>query len=401
MRCVISRGAARQGAGPRLVFALCGVVVSLLVAVPAASAVTRHVHPNGVMTGSDCTNPDPNAAMNPACSLEFGVETVALGTDEVVIASGNYSLTDSLLVSSANVHGATGQPIPIITTSSLNEGILISGGTLSDIRVDYTGPNNAIFVNGTVERVFAHAANTVSGTACNLGNGALIRDSVCWSEAGNGAGNGVLFSHGLLTMSADLRNVTAVATGLQGLGILVSTGTGNLTLDVKNSIALGDDANGGADAFAEAGAGGTANLMFEHSNYDSEEEQVTGGTVTDPGTGTGNQIDPPAFASGDFHQLATSPTINAGFAVDMLGTGDFENQARTLQGTPDIGADEYSPPAVPGGSTTTPAVVDPCPPLRAKLAKLNRKIKRASGDRKAKLKGKRRKVRRQLRALGC
>ncbi len=379
------------------------IAAALLVVSPAAAmAVMRFADPNGVTMGSDCTSPDPAAVTNPACSLERAVETVATGLDEVVVASGNYSLTDQLEVN-VTVRGAAGQPPPVIA-STANNGIVV-GGTLSDVRIEHTGSFNAVFNAGTTERVFAH---TDGSTACGLSNGSVTRDSVCWSEAGGGAGHGVLLSHGSQTQSADLRNVTAAATGTGGDGITLSTNTGNLSLEAKNTIAIG-----AVDAAVEAAdATGTATITFEYSSYDSEDESGAGtATVTDPGTGTGNQdaaVNPPLLAdpiAGDFHQLANSPTVNGGAMVDMLGTGDFEGEARTQGSAPDIGADEFTPPVQnPPFTPVTPATSeDPdCQPLRDRIRRLTKRIKRADDSKqKASLKKKRRKARRQLAALGC
>jgi hypothetical protein len=89
----------------------------------------------------------------------------------------------------------------------------------------------------------------------------------------------------------------------------------------------------------------------------------------------------------------------------MLGTGDFEGEARTQGSAPDIGADEFTPPVQnPPFTPVTPATSeDPdCQPLRDRIRRLTKRIKRADDSKqKASLKKKRRKARRQLAALGC
>jgi hypothetical protein len=69
-----------------------------------------------------------------------------------------------------------------------------------------------------------------------------------------------------------------------------------------------------------------------------------------------NQDVEPLFASPpalDIHQLAGSPTIDAGVATPLLGSGDIDGQARTQGSAPDIGADEYVPPP-PAADTDRP-----------------------------------------------
>jgi hypothetical protein len=161
-----------------------------------------------------------------------------------------------------------------------------------------------------------------------------------------------LFVGSSVTGISNIRNVTAIAPGIFCQGIFVS-GDGNgatTTLDARNVIARGGHPSG--DVWADTVAGATATVTLGHSNYATQNEAGTGSSsVTDPGTGT-NQTSSPLFAdaaNGDFHQLAGSPTIDAGTAAaTLLGTLDFDGNPRALDGncdgnaTPDIGADEFS-----------------------------------------------------------
>jgi hypothetical protein len=75
-------------------------------------------------------------------------------------------------------------------------------------------------------------------------------------------------------------------------------------------------------------------------------------TVTNPGTGVGNQTAAPLFTdagAGLFHEAVGSPTIDAGAAVDLMGSADIDADPRTVGAAPDIGADEFvsSPPTPP------------------------------------------------------
>jgi hypothetical protein len=51
-------------------------------------------------------------------------------------------------------------------------------------------------------------------------------------------------------------------------------------------------------------------------------------------------------AAGDFHQVAGSPTINAGADDPLNGVTDLEGKPRLFGAHTDIGADEYAPPSI-------------------------------------------------------
>jgi hypothetical protein len=279
--------------------------------------------------------------------------------DEVIVNPGTYAEgTNPVQINDAiDVHGADGQPIPTVSFSSSTAGAGVFVGNAASslrwLRIEYISPNAGLLVRGTVEQVVVDATDA----ACEIQDGAVIRDSICWTH---GATNEVALGMPLLspdTASATVRNVTAVGTGTGVAGINVSAVNGaNATIDAENVIARGTVAD--AQAFA-SGALSTATVNLSNSNYATQNEPTAGGgiaSVTDPGTGT-NQTAAPVFANamnGDFHQLAGSPTIDAGSsAATLLGTLDFEGDQRIADGdgvcpiAPDIGADELvssSPP---------------------------------------------------------
>ena len=93
-----------------------------------------------------------------------------------------------------------------------------------------------------------------------------------------------------------------------------------------------------------------------NSNFASSASSGVGTeSVSAPNTAT-NQIGAPSLIdpdNGDFHQLDTSPTVDAGAADAMLGTQDLDFGARNQRSSPDIGVDEF-----PGAATvvaTSPA----------------------------------------------
>jgi hypothetical protein len=317
------------------VAAICATAA--LAAAAPAWAEQRFVAPppTGQASGT-CT------AAEPPCTLERAVETVAGTGDEVIVSAGDYTETDPLDITDANLrlHGGSGAR-PVIHSTGATEAVdaQASGVRVADLAIDYTGTSTGLRLrdNTLGERLEVKSAGTV---ACNI-IGATLRDSVCWDTGANG--NAIFNSNTTnVTVTTTVRNVTAVATGADSDGIEIVAGSGlDHVLDAKNVIASGI----AFDAQATQDVTSTATINLANSNYDSENPAQTG-TVTDPGTGT-NQTQQPAFvnaATGDFHQQASSPTIDAGATDPLLGSGDLDNQPRNQGAAPDIGADEFVPP---------------------------------------------------------
>jgi hypothetical protein len=184
------------------------------------------------------------------------------------------------------------------------------------------------------------------------------------------------------TFTSNLRNVTAIATGPNSLGIdvfAVNPGA-NETLVAKNVIADGV----GTDIAAEAADGTSAAVAtMSTSDYDSRTQTPGAGTatVTAPGTGT-NLTAAPLFTdagAGLFHQAVGSPTIDTGAVTDLLGTLDIDGDARALGSYPDIGADEYIPaPLYPLPATSPPATFD----VTAAIKRCKKKFRKGTRARK-------------------
>ena len=368
---------------PRLVRVTVLVLVLLTLALAAgvasAAAVVRYASPTGDATTSNCTSPDP-LAVNPPCTLKRAVDQVAVDGDEVIVAPGDHNLGGSnlLITKAISVHGADGQARPRILSNAPNFGVAMNdpGASLRRVAIEYSGPLEALdnFNSAVVEQVIVHTAGVY---ACLVRNDSTLRDGVCWDTASNGVGTELQTTG---TFSANLRNVTSVATGTGSYGLQVevpNTGEQQAAL-AKNVIADGVS----ADVHAFAGAGAVGTITLSNSNYSSELETGSGpGSVTDPGTGIGNQTAAPLFTdagSGLFHQAVGSPTIDAGAAVDLMGSADIDADPRTVAATPDIGADEFVP--IP---PSTPPVVTPAP-TGQRAAALKKCKKKFKGKAKAK-----------------
>jgi hypothetical protein len=261
--------------------------------------------------------------------------------------------------------GGTGR----VTSGTNGFFVTSADAVLRDLEIDYTpgtiGIGLFMISGGTAERVIVTATGT-GVTPCGPYATAVIRDSICWAKT-NGEAAVESSSSGDLTHTPTLRNVSAVGSGgSSAAGIDVNTISGSdTTLNARNVIAVGGAPPTGADvtAAASAQASTSATVDLDYSNYDSELEPGTTDSVTDPGT-LNNQVAPPSFvgaASGDFHQAAGSPTIDAGTgAATLLGALDIDGDPRTVGAAPDIGADEFVPPTPPpeGGGGEDAAAPD-------------------------------------------
>ena len=314
------------------------VLAALLLAAPPALGATRYAEPNGNGPPATCPESDP-------CEIRAAITDPAVTDgDEVVLLPGAYDVgTPQLQVSAAiSVHGQGGGPRPTLTgTPSTILRLSNPDAVLSD--VDLARPSGLFLLAitaGTAERVSATSGGSY---ACQL-SGGLLRDSTC-SATGGGVAifAGDISSPGALDVK--LRNVTARAVGSAGAYAIeaFALSGGQTTVSATNVIADGD----ASDTFATAPVqtDTSATLTMESSNFQTATASGAGVT-TAAGTGT-NQIEPPLLAdpaAGDFHQLAGSPTIDAGSPDPLLGSFDFEGQGRVDGAAPDIGADEVQSP---------------------------------------------------------
>ena len=184
-----------------------------------------------------------------------------------------------------------------------------------------------------IEEVVARSLTTgnINAQACEIlapnGAAVVVRDTVCFSSNSN-------FATDIATSGTPpavvLTNVTTVA----AVGNALFANGSATDVTATNVIAAG-----GTDVNVQ----GSAEVTLDHSNYDLVNE-ATGGNATNVGENATNQTTAPIFAGAtDFHQVANSPTINAGTAsAASFGTVDFDGFPRNQGPAPDIGADEVN-----------------------------------------------------------
>ena len=354
------------------------VLVGLVAPAVAQGAVTRYAAPDGTAADTVCIAPDA-----PKCSIGTAAAGIdVLPADEAVILPGNYSdtagdldgdvgptgtgnSTDHVVQPTAmNVHGASGEPRPVITLNTdtfYGAFLLGSPGTLSDVEIDTSVSTSDLTTVGgnttssIVDRVIARSSKD-NAIVCNEAGG-TIRNSACLSSGSGATALGAsTFIGG--TFTTNVRNVTAISTGTGSYGAFYFYATASppvgptITVSAKSLIAQGTSQDVRVRAL-QTGTSVTMNL--DHSDYDTAiDEDVSGGSasVTAPGTGTGNIITAPILAADGYHELAASPTVNAGSVDGSSGTTDIDRQSRTIDTTPDIGADELAFPTTTSVSCT-------------------------------------------------
>jgi hypothetical protein len=337
---------------PRL--ALLSVLAALAAAAstaPAASAATqRYAGPAG--GGTTCSAAAP-------CDLKQAVEAAKAG-DEVIVTPGDYTLTDDVNDhATLTIHGVAGQPRPRLHFSGPNgDGLWLQHGSdLRYVEIEQPTPGARTLVAdlASIDQVIARSAGT-SNTPTLIAHDSTVTNSIFIATGDGGAAVGsYVYYLGTPNTTVTLRNVTAIATGSGGVGILgggYGTPT-NLLIRTINVIARGGPGGYGLVADAE-GSAATITVDASHSNFPNAKGYGPNTNVTPAGSGD-NQTAAPAFrdaAAGDYREAAGSPTIDAGADSAQNGPNDVDGEARTV-GKTDIGADEFV--AQPTGGSTPPA----------------------------------------------
>ncbi|WP_026909779.1 hypothetical protein [Patulibacter minatonensis] len=338
---------------PRILVVALVAGAALPATAATAGAAVRYAAPTGASSGA-CPVGTP-------CTLGAALTGAAVG-DEIVLTPGSYTQpTQVTSPSGSYVHGQAGQPRPTITFGDVFGMRVGSYGRISD--VDLVGTSTAggtpltAFAGSVVERVSSRAVGNASGARVMDGDLVTIRDSSFVAESGFGVQVSGPAAFG--SVSAQLDHVTAVANGATGAGIRVESVAGrSAQATVTGSILRGptNDAS-----VVKATDSATLNVASSFARLASF--STTGApTVVNGG---GNSTATPLFvgaASGDVHQAAGSPTIDAAGAAPGSSGLDVDGDPRTLGDAPDAGADEFRPAPVaitgaPSNITTNGATV--------------------------------------------
>jgi hypothetical protein len=358
---------------------------ALLLSIAApAGAVTRFAVAGGTASNPNCTSTGDD------CSLRHVFEDVVVANDEVVVMPGTHDFgTTGVTIRSAgrplNIHGQAGQPRPSIVADAAfvlaactspcagdnfvfrhlqiqnktkGSGLDFHGGAAgSPATVD-----DVVVVLGTSGMVNGNGLLARSQTG--IPNYAVVRNTTVFAP---GAGPNVFAIGSGVNMT--LRNVTAVATGSNAYALSQGANCGDGTCDAQSTVInsiLDGSGPGGADVrtiLSGAMPPHLANVALDYSNFDSV-ITCAGCTVSAPGSAH-NQTAAAQLvnkAAGDFHELAASPTIDAGLDDPLNGLTDLDGNPRALGAATDIGAFETAGPGTPGagnpnqpgGTPTTP-----------------------------------------------
>ena len=289
-----------------------------------AMAVQRYASPSG--SGSACKQMSP-------CAIQIAASGANMG-DEVIVAPGDYSPPGSVITAVPNVyiHGVLGQPMPRIHFTAGFLGIITSGDRGSWLAVDaITSAALETENGGSADMIVSHVTGA-NAQACY--DYSTLTNSVCWESGANGTGAEAQTG---TTDTITMRNVTLEATGSGGIGARIQADTGgNVTANLTNVIARGT--SGDLTLVQQGGATLVANI--DHANRG----------VVSPGGATVNETNPQTAApllvnpaTGDFRELAGSPTIDTGITNAANGPFDFLGKPRVINGLTDIGADEFDP----------------------------------------------------------
>ena len=303
----------------------------------------------GAADGGTCSQAAP-------CSLKTAVSNAPSGAD-VTVEPGTYALTTNLDVpAGVTVHGADGQPAPVLAGDpKLGGDAAVAthpGATVRHLAIRSAAPNQSTLKldDSLGDDLVLSAAGAAApdddddapAAAVLIGSPAphsptVLRDTVAWASGANVDG---VFATGESSDSpaaVSLVNVTAAAGGPAGIAVSAVAPSGSV--DLTDVIARG----AAADLYSASGV-----LTASHSDF----RAAASVGVADQG---GNTEGVPLFANpaaGDFHELAGSPTVDAGIVVPLSGATDPDGNPRQLGPAPDIGAFELvpGPGSGPGGT---------------------------------------------------
>ncbi len=262
-----------------------------------------------------------------------------MGSTTYVYADrGNYTLSGIINDPGDNLVGLNGRP----NLNFSSGGLFVSDAGAVGLNITNTTTSDSVFVlqsGGTATRIFARSS---SGLPCFL-NSSTLTDSVCWAGPAS-------FYSGQTNDSNSLRNDD-----------FIGGSSGALSLDAQH-LAPTTYSDTLVNVVARAGAGpvdiaacsdGTSSIQVDvtHSNFATKTVSASGCTAADAqiSTDATDQSSAPQFvnaAAGNFHELSSSPTINAGLTDGANGALDLDGNPRSIAGRTDIGAYELGGPVI-------------------------------------------------------
>jgi hypothetical protein len=323
-----------------------GMLIVLVSAVIAAApgsvlaVVQRWASPSG--SGTHCDHGSP-------CSIVTAINSPSAFNDVEVVLVGNqgtYATQGSPIstelapkVTNVSIHGARGQPRPVIYSDAGPFGLVVRDGKVHDLAIyDSNGTAAAIGVLGArADHVLAFGNQSVG---CG-GEGATFTNSLCVGYRG-GAGFQDYVPPFTGSGHDTLRNDTLIGVTT---GAFTFARNDSVDVSMTNTIVHGDF----VDVLAQASGLNqpSVTVSLDHSNYRTTDR--TGfAAITPAGSGT-NQTAAPRFVGApahDYHEAAGSPTIGAGINSPLNGTTDLDGNPRTINGKTDIGAYEYVAPTL-------------------------------------------------------
>jgi hypothetical protein len=212
---------------------------------------------------------------------------------------------------------------------------------------------------------------------------ATVTDSLAWTTAAQGTAFVVQGSS-----IAQLRNVTAIATGPESTGVSVATSfdsslraqliaKNSIFRGTKNDVRVSPDGTVGCPPICPGLPVYAGSATISHSSFRGSTDRVTDG-------GDNQSGDPLFVGEPDFHLQAGSPAIDAGTDDPLNGATDLDGNARRQGAAPDMGAYEATPSPVAnggGGGTSVPdtLVADGLAPTLGALAVTNKTFAVGSG----------------------
>ena len=327
--------------------------MAVLPALPAeAQAASRYAAPTA-QGSSDCSSP-----MN-ACSIAMAVSGASSGDDIFVLANlGDYNLAASGISDSGKTlhfHGMSGRPRLLATGNPATLSLAHASSSADNLYLQNSNPTNGepLSVNpgtgntATVNNVIAN--QTGNDHPCYFGGGVTWTNSVCWESSTTAHDLGVE-TDGTNTM----RNDVVWVAGSSAVGIRAFGRAGVPGDDVLINTIVRATGSGDADLAANAQDGSaTATFDVGYSNFATTRAEGTAG-LDHFNTASSDQSALPMLVNptgGDFHELAGSPTIDAGVNDPANGSTDFDGDPRidTVNGKTDIGADEFEAGSSGGG----------------------------------------------------